>query len=181
MESEQTREFFDAGLQSYGKALLAIYEFKGMLEEELQNVMLAQPPGSTLKLAAEPGFATSRAVQPNTYHSVVGILAQPASDPAGAVPNPGRLEVGVWWSPPFRPATVAAAYAGVAGVPWAKRITKPEGFDGTLYTGSTTYLTRELPKQGRFSDVVRELLGHLDSACKKQQAALVALAASESR
>lgn len=180
MESKQTQEFFDAGLQSYGKALLAIYEFKGMLEDELQNVMLAQPQGSTLKLAEEPGFTTSRAVLPSTYHSVVGILAQPASDPAGAVANPGRLEVGVWWAPPFRPATVAAIYAGVTGVPWARRIAKPEGFDGALYTGSTMYLTRDLAKQDTFSTVVHDLLGHLDTACKKQQAALLALAASES-
>jgi hypothetical protein len=60
MESDDGREFFDAGLQNFGKALLAISEFKGLLEVELQSLMGELPPGSTLQLALEPGFSTKR-------------------------------------------------------------------------------------------------------------------------
>lgn len=75
---------------------------------------------------------------------------------------------------------VAAVYAGGSGVPWAKRITKPDRFDGGLYMGSSgTYLTRDLATQDTFRTVVGELLGNLDTACKKQQAAMLMLGASE--
>ena len=104
MDSEQTQEFFDAGLQSYGKALLAIYEFKGMLEDQLQNVMLAAASGIDTETRSRTRLRDFESCTAEDTPSVVGILAQPASDPSGAVATPGRLEVGVWWSPPFRPA-----------------------------------------------------------------------------
>jgi hypothetical protein len=182
MESETTQQFFDAGLRSYSKALLAIYEFKGLLEDELQNVMAAQPPGSTLKLAAEPGFSISAGLPPNSpYFAVVGTLAQPANDLAGAVATTGRLTVGVWWTPPFPSATGAAVYAGVSGVPWAKKIVKPDGFDGLLYRTAFAYLTRDVMNLATFGTVVGELLGYLDGACKKAQDAFLLVGASENR
>jgi protein-S-isoprenylcysteine O-methyltransferase Ste14 len=72
MESEKAPEFFDVGLQSYGKALLAMYELREMLEAELQNVMLAQPEGSTLKLRASSSDFAAFAI---AAHRAVGDAA----------------------------------------------------------------------------------------------------------
>jgi hypothetical protein len=54
--------------------------------------------------------------------------------------------------------------------PWAKRIAKPEGFDGGLdKSRAMTYLTHDLRTTYNFKTVVSELLRHLDRACKDQQ------------
>lgn len=167
MEPDKTQEFFDAGLQNYAKALLAVHDFEDLLAAELQKAMLAQPETSTLKLASAPGFTTTRG-SPPFYLAVFGTLAHPATDPSAA--NLPRVEVGAWWTPPFRSATGVVVYAGVSGVPWAKEIAKPEGFDGGLHKSKTIYLTRDLVKGAAFGEVVEDLLGHLDRACRKHAA-----------
>src|SRR5262245_48079305 len=125
MELESTRQFFDAGLHSYGKALLAIHEFRDLLEEELQRLMAAQPSESrlmladksALSLADERLFTIGSGVPPALYFSVIAALAQRVQGTETA--TRARLEVGVWWSPPFSSTEGVAIYAGILNVPWA--------------------------------------------------------------
>ena len=134
--------------------------------------MAAQPSESTLRLADEPLFTTGSGVPPTgLYFSVFAVLAQPVPNPE-AMTTPARLEVGVWWSPPFPSTTGTALYAGVSGVTWAKRIAKPAGFSGGLHRSRTSsYLTRDLATQDTFDAAVSDLLHQLDIACKDPQSA----------
>jgi hypothetical protein len=162
MLSEREKEFFEAGLLKYGEALKAIHAFRDALEEALQNTMLAIPRDSLIALADEPNFTTTRGSLPSMYHSVVGSLSE--GSPNGRFPG-GRLDVGLWWEPPFQSHTRVALYAGVAGAALPRRITKPRTFLGGVYKGSaTTYLTRDLELPGSFGAVVNELLTNLAQA-----------------
>jgi hypothetical protein len=162
MLSDRENEFFETGLQKYGEALKATHAFRDALEEALQNAMLAIPKDSLLTLAPEPNFTTNRGTPPSMYYSVVGPLAEGVSN--GRIPG-GRLDIGVWWEPPFSSRTRIAVYAGVSGTSWSRRITKPAEFAGGLYKGPTTaYLTSDIETPGSFGRVVTELLTNLASA-----------------
>ena len=184
MESEQTREFFDAGLQSYGKALLAIYEFKGMLEDQLQNVMLAAASGVDAEARSRTRLRDleSCAAQHTPFSRRNPGTAGQRSRGRGRHPRAPRSRSLVVTALPTREQWPPVD-AGVAGVPVGKAHHDTRGIPTAVseHGQQRPISPASCRSQGRFSDVLRELLGHLDSACKKQQAALVALAASESR
>lgn len=173
METEKTAAFFEAGLVNYGNALRAVTEFKELLTMELQNALGALPRGSVLELAPEPAFMSSNGLPPShVYFSTFGSLAMFPAGSASATPTLGRVELGIGWAPPFPCATGIAAYAAVSGVPWAKRITRPDGAAAALHKakGGSTYLTRDVSAKAALGIVLGELLADLEVACRKQVA-----------
>jgi len=168
MEHEQ-QVFFNAGLRYYQQALQATAEFKEQLVQELQQAMQRQTPDSSLQLASDPKFSSTVGAVRSPYVSVLGAIAQPGAQEGAGAAAP-RLELGLWWSPPFRPRVALAAYAGVFGVPWSKRINRPRGFKGDSYKGAaSTYLTLAVEDAASLSAALDDLLKHLDIAAREHQ------------
>lgn len=170
MANSEETAFFDAGLRHYSAALKAVAEFREMVYARVREAILRQPEVSSVSVAADASLSsTGGGVNQAHFLGVFAPTARLRADKLG--PGEGdtaRLELGLWWNGPGASSGVVA-YAGVANTPWARALTKPAGFAGSLWrSGSSMYLLLPLTSEGELDETLDELLQALDRACREK-------------
>ena len=154
MLADEDVEFFQAGVKHYPQALRAVTRFREMVVGELQDALQRIPKASILAIGEEAAPSTSTG------------SGAPYISAFASTRSKKRVEIGLWWSPPWSSSAsdvTVSAYATVTGVPYAKKLTKPDAFPGGLYKGAqSTYLTMSFSAQSELPKVLNELLGYLE-------------------
>lgn len=162
-DDDTVAQFFQAGLEHYAQAASAVEEFEARLKDKLKSALVARESAACVRLLDDAGPRFERGTL-GASRFLYGMVAIAIGSPSVR----GRIEIGVWWNPPFA-ASGRYAYAGIYDVPWATRLSEPPGFQGKTHRqDGITFLALELTPSSVLDVVLQELLDQLDAACRTE-------------